>query len=479
MSYLGVTVAEQATSVAAPRKAAVGIPYFVGTAPVHMAKKAAPAMRPVLAKSWDEAVEKLGYSEDWKKYTLCEAMYSHFQLYGCQPAIFCNVLDPARMIQDVAAKEFTVVDHRAALPEDATLGGKLIVKTVPEDGTEAKTLTADTDYSAFYDGGTLALELLEDGAAYDAKKLSAAFQQLDPGAVEQADIVEGVGAVDLCMSTAGVVPDLLLAPGWSHDTTVAAVLATKAETISGLFKGKALIDIDTSADGVREYSGLTEHKNKNNFVDPAQILCWPMVKLGEHMYHLSTQLAGLMAAVDTDNKGIPYESPSSKNLKIDGCCLADGTEVFLTCPQADLIAGGWGIVTALNFPDMGWIAKGNYTACFPGNTDVKDQFIPVSRMFDFIGNTLVRTFWPQLDRPMTAPLLRSMVQSSNGWLVGLVGSGYLYGARAEILANENDITELLQGHIKLHVYNAPPVPMQKVDVTLEYDVSYAETAIQI
>ena len=73
------------------------------------------------------------------------------------------------------------------------------------------------------------------------------------------------------------------------------------------------------------------------------------MQLGDYRFHLSTQLCGLMATVDAENRGIPYESPSNKNLKMDACVLADGTPVNLTWNQVDLIAGSWGVVTAVTF----------------------------------------------------------------------------------------------------------------------------------
>ena len=45
-------------------------------------------------KPQDEFVEKLGYSDDWATYPLCEFAYSQFKLFGCSPVIFCNLLDP-------------------------------------------------------------------------------------------------------------------------------------------------------------------------------------------------------------------------------------------------------------------------------------------------------------------------------------------------------------------------------------------------
>ena len=483
MAKLGVHVFEKATSVQTPKVATVGIPFVVGTAPVQSAAKPAKSNVPVLVTSWDEAVEKLGFSYDWESYTLCEFMYSHLQLFGAQPVIFCNINDPASMKREEAAADYTVADHRVAVSVDAI--ADTIKVSVAEGAGEAATTRAlerDTDYSILYDRDdtdtyVCIVELLEDGSAYDAETVNIAYNEANPTTATVADVVDGVAQVDACLTAVGLVPDLIAAPGWSHNTVVAAVMATKAAAINGLFKGKAVIDADSGEDGVTEYSQLSGYKNKNNFVDVDQILCWPMVQLGDYRFHLSTQLCGLMATVDAGNRGIPYESPSNKNLKMDACVLADGTPVNLTWNQVDLIAGSWGVVTAVNFLDSGWVAKGNYTACYPGNTDVKDQFIPVSRMFDFIGNTLIRTFWSKLDKPMTPALRDSILQTCNIWLGGLTGGGYLYGARAEMLAEENPLTSLLDGIITLHIYNAPPVPAQEIDFILEYDVSYMETAL--
>ena len=483
MAKLGVHVYEKATSVQTPKVATVGIPFVVGTAPVQSAAKPAKSNVPVLVTSWDEAVEKLGFSYDWESYTLCEFMYSHLQLFGAQPVIFCNINDPASMKREEAAADYTVADHRVAVSVDAI--ADTIKVSVAEGAGEAATTRAlerDTDYSILYDRDdtdtyVCIVELLEDGSAYDAETVSVAYSAADPKTATVADVVDGVAQVDACLTAVGLVPDLIAAPGWSHNTVVAAVMATKAAAINGLFKGKAVIDADSGEDGVTEYSQLSGYKNKNNFVDVDQIICWPMVQLGDYRFHLSTQLCGLMATVDAGNRGIPYESPSNKNLKMDACVLADGTPVNLTWNQVDLIAGSWGVVTAVNFLDSGWVAKGNYTACYPGNTDIKDVFLPTSRMMDFIGNTIIRTFWSKLDKPMTPALRDSILQTCNIWLGGLTGGGYLYGARCEMLAEENPLTSLLDGIITLHVYNAPPVPAQEIDFILEYDVSYMETSL--
>ena len=466
MANPGVHVYEQATAVSTPAVAQVGIPFVVGTAPVHTAENPAKPNVPVLVTSWKEAVQKLGYSEDWKTYTLCEFMYSHFQLYGCQPVIFCNVLDTAKAKSDAAAKDYTVTNHKAVLPFELT-------NPVVKFGES--TLAADEDYTVFYDDGACVVELLSSGTAYNAESLNIAGTSITPDTISSTDIVEGLGVIDSCMSMAGLVPDLICTPGYSHISTVAAIMATKAAGINGLFRAKAIIDVDCSASGVKEYSELTPWKNTNNVVDENQILCWPMVKMGDHIFHMSTQLAGLMASVDAGNAGVPYESPSNKIYKMDGCCLADGTEVNLTYEQVNMISS-YGIVTALNFMGMGWTCRNNYTACYPANTDVKDYFIPVSRMFDWVANTVIRTFWHKLDKPMTRRLVDNVLDTCNIWLNGLVGSGYLLGARAEIISDENPTTDLMAGIIRVHIYMTPPSPMQQCDFTLEYDADYVAAA---
>ena len=70
MANLGVHVNEKATAVAIPVVADSGLPYVTGTAPIHTAAKPGKINTPILCTSWDEAVEKLGFSYDWKKYTL-------------------------------------------------------------------------------------------------------------------------------------------------------------------------------------------------------------------------------------------------------------------------------------------------------------------------------------------------------------------------------------------------------------------------
>lgn len=469
MAKHGVYVNEESTAVSTPVEVESGIPFVVGLSPIQSAENPATVGIPKLCTTFAEFVEAFGWSDDWDTYPLCEFAYSHFKLFGMQPAIFVNLLDPATMKSAVAAADKPVTAKKVELTVTAIDSDALVVKAAGGNGTA---YVKDTDYSVYYNtDGKMVVELLPDSTHYTEASLNIAYDVVTPASVNAAAVAAGIDKVDLCMTVLGVVPDLLVAPGFSHNTTVAAVMAAKADSVNGMFRGKALIDLDTST--VTTYSAAVAAKASNNFTDANEIVCWPMLKLGDYKFHMSTQLAGLLAAVD-DEYGAPYASPSNHNVQCDALILADGTEVILSLDHANNLNAN-GIVTVLNFMG-GFKAWGNYTACYPANTDVKDYFIPVSRMFDWVANTLIQTFWDQLDTPMTRRMVDSIVDSCNIWLNGLTGSGYILGGRCEMLEAENPMTNLMAGIVKLHIFITPPSPAQEIDFTLEYDVSYLEEA---
>lgn len=464
----GVYVSEKATSVSTPVKADVGVPFVIGTAPYWMSAvyasrntyAADPYGVPMLCTSWDEYAERYGYCGNTDEhghflYTICEFAYSHFRLYGCQPVIFYTIQAAEKKVSD---ETVPVVNRRALLP--ASAGGTVTVKA-------ASTTIPAADYTLYYTEENLVVEIKSSSSHAGITEAVVSYTEFSYADKTAADIASSMNAIDACMSEVGVIPDLICAPGFSSDSTVAALMATKAEALNGCFRCKALIDV---SDTVTDYSRVYEWKNENNIVDENQILCWPKVGLGDKVFHMSTQLAGLMALVDAGN-GTPYESPSNKNYRMDRLVVGEGVTLRLTKAQADEL-NSIGVVTALNMLSSGWVCWGNYTACYPQNTDVKDYFIPVSRMFDYVANTLIRTYWEKLDRPMRRRLVDNIVDSVNIWLNGLVGAGQLLGGRVEVRESENPVTDLMAGIIRSHVFITPPSPAQEIDFTLEYDVEY-------
>ena len=180
-----------------------------------------------------------------------------------------------------------------------------------------------------------------------------------------------------------------------------------------------------------------------------------------------------MNYIDSQHDDIPYYSPSNKSLQADGACLADSTEVFLNNAQAAYL-NGQGIVTAINFIG-GWKAWGNRTTIYPSNTDVKDNFITNRRMFNWVGATLVTSFWAKIDEPANKRLINSIVDSANIWFNGLTAKGALLGGRVEFREDENTKTDLMDGKLYFHVFITPPAPARDIEFVQEYDPDYIST----
>ncbi|MDR7865162.1 MAG: phage tail sheath family protein [Sporomusaceae bacterium] len=477
----GVYASEIPTSILPPVRTSAGLPVVFGTAPVNLATAPAAVNTPVLCYTYAEAVAALGYSDDWANYTLCEFMNSHFSLFGVAPVVFVNVLDSATHKTAVTNSAAVLVAGQKTLTDLGILLSSLVVKL-----TEAgQPLIKNTDYTAaFDDDGKVLITRIADGAiTTDTTSLVVTYDKLDPSAVDKDDIIggidgttgapEGLELVNKVFPLFRLVPGMILAPGWSHDPEVEAVMKAKAGNINSHFKAIAVVDIDSTSTGADLYSEVPAWKTTNNYVDPLEIACWPQVKLSTKQYHLSTQLAGIMCKTDAANDDIPYVSPSNKSLQANGAVLADGTEVSLGPEQAAYL-NGEGIVTALNFIG-GWKAWGNRTGCYPGVTDPKDAFIPIKRMFNWIANTLILTYWQKVDNPMNRRLVETVTDSNNIWLNGLAARGIILGGRVAVLAEENPTTDLMDGIIRFHVYVTPPGPAREIDFILEYDPAYLAT----
>lgn len=470
--FHGVSTRQNDTSISTPVTADSGIAFVVGAAPGHTVGGA--PNDPIMCQSYAEAAAALGYSDDWEKYPICEAIYSQFKLYGVAPVVFVNVLDPAKHKKSVAEQNYPVADGKVLLPLEAL-----------KNTVKVTSYTAGTDYELFYEGENLILEVLDGGSIpAETGELTITFDAVDPSKINENDIIggfdtstkkySGLELIDKVFPKYGIVPDLIVAPGWSDKSNVAAVMTAKADAINTVFTGaKALIDADTNT--VRHYADVPAWKKTQNMNSKAEILCWPMFGLGDRAFHASVHAAGLMGKTDSDNGGCPAESPSNKTLQIDRAMLADGTTVLLDLAQANYLNSN-GIVTALNFIGS-YVLWGDETACFPADTDVKNYFISVSRMFGWVARSVILTYWSKIDKKMTRRLIDSIVDSVNIWLNGLVSEEKLLGARVEFLDEENSTTALMAGKAVFHIYMTPASPMRECEFVLEYDADYVTAAL--
>lgn len=467
--YHGIKTSEQATAIKPAVNTEGCLPVIVGVAPIHLATDPAEPNTPELCYTYAEAVAAFGYKPDFGKYGIAEAIYTFFSLYGVSPVIFINVLDKTKHKTSVSNEQVTITDHTGIIKSDVLMD-TLVVKS-----SENK-LNIDADYTAAYDDeGNLVITLVSSSSHYSDETLTVSYDKVDPSKVKNEDIIGGIDAetgkekglevINTIFTKLGVVPGMIGAPGYSDNAEVAAVMASKAASISGLFKAVSIIDGSTTV--AKKYTDVYAWKNKVNVTSKYQVVCWPMATMGTKKLHLSTIFMATQALLTYENDDIPYKSPSNKTAQMDGLCLEDGTPVELGLSSANYLNGN-GVVTAINLFG-GWKLWGNNTACYPTNADPKDRFFCVRAMFNWDQQTFIRTYWADVDQPMMKRYIQAIVDSENIRMNGLASAGVILAGSCEYREADNPATSIVDGISHIHKTFIPPVPNREIDVVYEFD----------
>lgn len=466
----GIYLTETPTSVLSPKTSGT-VTIAVGIAPLNLIPKADRVInKPVLAFSEGDVAKYLGKSKYTETYGLSEVSDVFFKLYGVAPVVFINVLDP-----DIHNTEEVAADC-AIVAAKHTFGqlGILHETVVLADSGALVTYVEGIDYILTFDTDEkTVVNIIETGAI--AGTFDATYKRIDPTKVDSAALIGGEDAtgnrtgmevINDVYPKLKVVPRQLIHPGWM-DSAVIAVGDAKMQSILGTCKGMQWVDVDTSI--ATDYTKVAQYKAEKNIIGINQIVCWPKVKLGDTQYYLSTQGAASKALIDSNNDGIPSESPSNKALRIDGVILADGTEVVLDQGRVNLLNGN-GIVGVLDLK-----LWGNYTAAYSETTDVKDVIIPVRDMFNWAGVSINLTYANKIDKPGNRNLIETITDSQNIWMNGLTSAQHIYGGRVLFREEDNPVTNLLAGKFTYKLYMSPVVPHQEMVEDMEYDPSYLET----
>lgn len=492
MSYRhGIYTREAATSLTAPLEADSGLQVIVGTAPVNLAVNPAAAVNvPILAYSKTEAAAAIGYSPDFS-YTLNQAISAAFEVHGVAPIVLINVLDPdnANHKTSVAAADMAVTAGKLTIADaNGNVGGVLADTVVVKlTSSSESALVLDTDYTIDFDAdGNCSIVLLNNTSA---TTLNVAYSKLNPDGVTASDVI---GAVTAATGAAtglelvrevyprfGLVPGIILAPGFSRLPAVAAAIEAKTESINGRFSAFSIVDIssdenDDQGTYAKVYTTVADAKESLGVDSKNTAAYWPMAKIGDKLYWRSALMGAAYAKLDASNGGVPYRSPSNISSGETGACLADGSAVYLDIDQANLL-NAQGICTSVN--ENGYKAWGNRTAAYPSTTDPKDMWIAVRRMFIWWKNTICLSYFQHVDAPMSQRLIENIVNTEQIRGNALVSRGYLAAARIEYRAEENSATDIIDGKLTFHLFLAPYTPAEEIEFVAEFDVAALASAL--
>lgn len=462
----GVYVAQKPYTISRPATPTDEVIVYFGTAPIYLIDDPSSAVNePILIRNRTEAEQKLGFSNEFEKYTLNQAIDACFVEHGVTPVVFVNVLDPDVHSEEKTAN-VTIKDNEGKLPVDA---GDVLLNSINIDG-----LIKNEDYVVGRDqNGRVVISILSPDKI-ENDTINVNFNVLDPSKVTVADIIGGYDSstntytglelLRMVYPKLTVLPKIVSVPGFSHYPSVGALIAAKMKEINGVFNAFGLIDVE----GENEEEAIT-YKSENGFNNGSTIVCWPKIKSGSKEYWYSAYLAAEMAKQDAESDGVPYRSPSNRRILISGLITPGGKEIFL-----DQLSGNHlnarGIITAVNI--AGWRTWGNGTAAFDDRLEeieIKDRFAVMRRMFDWWGNSFIINYFSKVDNPTNYRLIESVVDSENIRANGFQAAGQIAGARIEFRREDNPENQLLDGKIKFIQRVAFFAPAEVIENELEFD----------
>lgn len=468
----GVHFSTLPTSLTPPINADAGLIVAVGTAPVNLGDPNN-VNKIKLCYTYDEAIAAFGDSTDFAKYTLSEVIYSQFKLFNVAPIVLINVLDPAEHKTSISAESKTLVNNQAKLSNLGAIKSSVVVKVA------AATKVLGTDYTlSFNDDGYLLVNRLSSGSIAANATLLVDYDVLDPTAVTSADIIggfssnayTGIELLDQVYPQTRKVPMQLIAPKYSKDPVVAAIMRAKVNKVNGLFGCAALVDIDETV--ATDYSQAPAYKVQNNLIDEHMDVYYGTAHLGEMKFHLSTQDASLTQRIYAEDGGNVYRSSSNNSLQMNGFSQ-NGVKGFLTLNQANYLNDN-GIKTALNWTK--WALWGNKTSAYPNTADPVKVFRQQRNLFNWIGNSLILTYFEKVDNPTNRVLIESVILSESVKLNGLTARGIILGGRIEFRDTDNPTTDLLAGKVRFRILLAGPLPAEDIEFMLEFDTTLLTTS---
>ncbi len=476
MSYKhGVYISEADTSVVTTSTAEAALPIIVGTAPVHNLADGTekPINEPELIYTFSEFVKTfgaLGDDENEADFTLYQAAKIYLSRYKIAPIVAINVFDPSEHRSDVAEEGTFSSAGKLQLPHLAVSQ----LQVIALDGSA--TYVEGTDYTL--DAASGLVKRLSDGAIAEGATVVVSYSYADPTKVTKDDVIGGTLAdgtrtglqlVEETFPRFRLTPGQVLAPKYSEDPSVGLAIISACTVGSDVgFRSIGIIDVP---DSVEKYSDVPAWLEENN-LKSSYLMCF----FGHCLYDDvlepgSVHLAACCGSRDAANGDIPFYSPSNFTLSCEGL-EHNGKTLNLTPAEAAYL-NGQGIVTGLNMIG-GLKCWGDQTTCYPDVTDVKESSIPIRRMFNWIGNTLILTAWQFVSNPLRRRLIETVRDTFNIWLNGLTAKEAILGGRVEFETEDNSTSDLLDGKVTWHVYVTPPQAARELNFTLEYDVDYLE-----
>lgn len=458
-SYQHGSFALLGDSVAQSAIQAGTVPVYVGLAPVNLIKGYADKEiinLPVKLSNFLNSQKTVGYSTDWDKFSLCEAIGAHFdnKLGNIGPIYIVNVLDPDKH-KKTEATQFTV-SFTNGVAEFAS-------DTVILDTIALSEKVQDTDFTVSYNFTSGKVILTSISETPIDGQVSGSYFEVDTTQVTEDDIIgaevdgvyTGLKAVSLLYTKENQVANILSCLKFNTNKKVYNAMATFCNGINGHWQAFFVADIPVldGATAVDTFVKARNWRDTNGYDSERSEIFWPMAydNATERVYHTSTLAVVEYMRIDQEHDSIPMESCSNKEIPVTKQYFGEGaTNQGFDQVTASAELNAYGIST-LVFWGGSWVLWGGHTAKYKFGKDIDVRAIDAHymRMLFHCMNGFQRRQATKIDKPFNIQLKDSILNEEQEILDGYMAIGALLaGSKILFLASENTTSDMINGDFK-------------------------------
>lgn len=467
-----------------------GAIVYVGTAPVHNVEGGANNVnKPIVVNNIAEARKYFGYSDEWDKYTLCEAMHVHLENKGVGPLVFINVLNPeTHKASEAGTVSKTPENGRVTIPAAQDI---ILDSVVVKSDNTAK--IKGTDYAIAYnvEKKTITISELTAGAL-GTSALTITYNTIDASAVTTADVIgasdglglnTGIFAIKNVYQLTGYIPAYLAAPGFSSVPAVHAAMYQNSVKVNGHWDVYMFVDLPiVNGETPLTLDTAKTYKNGNGYTKENETVFFPLAQGTDgKIYHLSVLAAANFQELLLAQDGIPYKTASNTD-----CSLIEN--LYLGASNTGRVYDDSIINEKLNKNGIAsaayvggrWAIWGCHSADYDQDNGDQINVAETNRMMlYYISNDFQHRRTPDVDKPMTANDLQTIIAEEQTRVDALLNIGALTRGVVTLNADAQARSDIMNGDYSF-LFDITTTPLAKsltaiVNWTDEGFVTYFES----
>lgn len=293
-------------------------------------------------------------------------------------------------------------------------------------------------------------DVADDPKTQNNERLAAVIGGTDTGTGART----GIAALETARSVLGVVPRVLLAPGFTQYKLVADALIAQA----GKLRAVSLIDGPNSTTAAAIAYRAQFDSSRAYLIDPWAVADGDVVPVSPHV-------AGLIAKIDNE-RGFWHSPSNNPLLGIERPARPIDFGLGRVDSEANLLNEP-GIATLVT--EQGIRLWGNRTC----SSDQKWTFLSVRRTADMIHESLLQAHLWAVDRAVGKAYVRDVQESVNAYLRHLKSVGAILGGRCWLDEELNTPANLAAGKVYFDFDFTPPAPAERVTFRSHLVADYA------